>query len=358
MPSLAFLEKDKSTHGDLILRAYKSFVSDEYENVIYVIMGDNKKVSVNGSLFRVFSPLISSILSDNNPKEVPEIILPDFSEEEFTWLIEILTQGSTRLKNIGSLDVLDIKCLAQCLGIVMNNLEFTQDETRTSSLRIRIMSEQFVDAEVPNDLVKNEKDNHDDDDVYEKDVTVVEQPSASNVIEILSDNDEDQSDEPLEEKSVVNQEPKDECDDRSICNLTSRANNNDKCSIFTCDECPREFPTDDGFYHHKIMSYNIGSLCDIGCLLCKKSTKFISLKKLQIHIKTKHGSGPFSCDVCPIPRFRRKKFQSAKDFALHIVYMHANAIKQVRSEYFVKINDSKRLLTIYSFRFLGLGSRR
>merc|ERR1712133_140588 len=110
-----------------------------------------------------------------------------------------------RLKNIGSLDVLDIKCLAQCLRIVMNNLEFTQDETRTSSLRIRIMSEQFVDAEVPNDLVKNEKDNHDDDDVYEEDVTVVEQqPSASNVIEILSDNDEDQSDEPLEEKSVVN----------------------------------------------------------------------------------------------------------------------------------------------------------
>ena len=131
-----------SKHKDLIRKAYESLLNDYNHNPLHVVLKDNKKVSVNGSLIRVFSPFISSILSDNT-KNVPEIMFPDFSEECFTCLIEILTDGTTTpktLKNTGH-DLSSIKCLAQCLGIEMNNLEFTQDKTGTSTanLRIRIL---------------------------------------------------------------------------------------------------------------------------------------------------------------------------------------------------------------------------
>ena len=158
MPSYAFLERDENTHGGLIQKAYNYLLSDNEKNEIQVILKHDKKVSVNGSILRLFSPFISSILSDNL-SSVLEIILPDFCEKHFRCLVEILTEGTTTTDSFkdASVAVKKIKSLAKCLNINMGNL--LSIEVRSppiGNLTIRNLSQQFIDSEAPNLLEENE----------------------------------------------------------------------------------------------------------------------------------------------------------------------------------------------------------
>merc|ERR1719188_1618663 len=90
-------------------------------------------------MFRVFSPLISSILREF-PDSSPDFILPDFKEDCFRHLIEVLTFGHTKVSENSSGK--DLKCLAQCLGIQMDSLY--------SNVKISQISQTFLDSEIPN----------------------------------------------------------------------------------------------------------------------------------------------------------------------------------------------------------------
>ena len=183
MPSFAFLQKDESIHRNLIQKAYKSLLSDNEDNLVHVILKNNKKVSVNRSIFKLFSPFISSIIGDSSSDNSPVIILPDCSRKYFTSFIEILTEGTTRtMKNLKNA-VEKIQSLAECLGIKMTNLVSKQkvgEHFASRSLTIRSLSQQFIDSKVPNVLVEKE---HSDENLIHS--------SDDDVIEIISSDDED-----------------------------------------------------------------------------------------------------------------------------------------------------------------------
>ena len=107
-------------HTTFVADAYHSFLGNDAENVMTFTLEDNCIVkNVNSSMFRVFSPLISSILREF-PDSSQDFILPDFKEDCFRHLIEVLTFGHTKVS--GSSSGKDLKCLAQCLDIQMDTL--------------------------------------------------------------------------------------------------------------------------------------------------------------------------------------------------------------------------------------------
>ena len=187
------LQKDESIHRNLIQKAYKSLLSDNEDNLVHVILRNNKKVSVNRSIFKLFSPFISSIIGDSSSDNSPVIILPDCSRKCFTSLIEILTEGTTAAKIFKNPndEVKDIKCLAQCLGIDLSNLMLEQNlkiqPKVKESLRIKTFSHIFNYAEVPNILSYAQKRNNDE----EEGMTNLNQPSPGNLLEIVSGDDEE-----------------------------------------------------------------------------------------------------------------------------------------------------------------------
>ena len=65
MPSFAFLQKDEEIHRNLIQNVYNSLISDNDDNLIHVTLKNDVKMSVNTAIFKMFSPLINSIISDN-----------------------------------------------------------------------------------------------------------------------------------------------------------------------------------------------------------------------------------------------------------------------------------------------------
>ena len=126
MDLYSLCRKDE-VHKDLITEAYNSFICNDTRNVLSFTLQDNCIFkNVNSSMFRVFSPLISSILQDI-PEARGDIILPDFDEETFRDLIEILSFGYTR--SLDNLPLNNLKSLAKCLSISMDNLSL---DVRTS----------------------------------------------------------------------------------------------------------------------------------------------------------------------------------------------------------------------------------
>ena len=95
MDLYSLCRKDE-VHKDFITEAYNSFICNDTRNVLSFTLQDNCIFkNVNSSMFRVFSPLITSILQDI-PEAGGDIILPDFDEESFRDLIEVLSFGYTR----------------------------------------------------------------------------------------------------------------------------------------------------------------------------------------------------------------------------------------------------------------------
>ena len=121
MDSISFSKKAK-LHEKFIAEAYHSYLCDEAKNLMTFILQDNCIIkNVNSSMFRVFSPLINSILQDFPDSSVNlDIFLPDFSEESFRHLIEVLTFGYSKVGRGANEN--EIKGLAECLNIPMDSL--------------------------------------------------------------------------------------------------------------------------------------------------------------------------------------------------------------------------------------------
>lgn len=353
MPSFAFLQKDGSIHRNLIHKAYESLLNDsEEDTLIHVLLKNNKKVSVNGSIFKLFAPLISSIIGDSSSASNPMIILPDFSRKCFNCLIEILTEGTTTLKTLKNIEnaLEKIQSLAECLGIEMTNLVSNQEAEQnpsTGSLTIRSLSQQFIDSKVPNILVENE-------DVDENLISLQQCPRPSDdVIEIISSEEEDlyeiNCEVPLEEASVCDDvlvnstepSPSYRCEGDmgasvNACNLRSVANNNKKSSkSLFCKICedPREFKTARDLNKHIRMMHRDAMLPKIKCIICHSVEKFYSVAHLTKHISTKHGSVPQTCPMC-----NQVKKTSYK-MASHIKHCHHSYKCDICSQEFKGLPD-------------------
>jgi len=149
------LSRKDEVHKDFITDSYNSFICKDTRNVLSFTLQDNCIIkNVNSSMFRVFSPLITSILQDI-PEAGGDIILPDFDEESFRDLIEVLSFGYTRALDDMSLN--NLKSLAQCLSISMDNL--------SSDVRTSKCSKTFND--VPQFDYNKEPNNNNGDSIIE-----------------------------------------------------------------------------------------------------------------------------------------------------------------------------------------------
>ena len=114
--------------------------------------------------------------------------MPDFDEECLNCLIDILTEGTTKAIKNPKDEVEDIKCLAQCLGIDVTNLQLTQ------SLRIKTFSHLFKHAEVPNFLLEATDGNNNDDEMEENGQTLSEYDMEDDSIGDMDDDIDDKFD--------------------------------------------------------------------------------------------------------------------------------------------------------------------
>ena len=335
MPSFAFLQKDEEIHRNLIQNVYNSLISGNDDNLIHVTLKNDVKMSVNAAIFKLFSPLINSIISEKT-YATPEIILPDFSVVPFRYLIDILTNGSallSRSKKQCKILHKGIQCLAASLGININLNKVVsnkEDQIQPSEgLTISSLSYQFIEAEVPNIL--ESVDNQGGNEAK----TSLKQPS--DVIEVSDDDEDiqvDQCDVSLDEAAVCDivfthpidpgPSSKGRNDRRAsvnFCNLTSKANNNEKYSTsFTCFKCdyPAEFRTAKELYNHEIMLHR-DTRPRIECIICIPSEKYYTVEDLAKHISTSHDSAPKSCPLC---NCKVKKPYSAFKLANHMMNCH------------------------------------
>ena len=366
MPSYAFLERDDNTHGELIQKAYSYLLSDNEKNEIQVTLKHEKKVCVNGSIFKLFSPFISSIVSDI-PFSDLEIILPDFSEKHFRCLVEILTEGSTTTDSFkdASVAVKKIKSLAKCLNINMGNLlSIEVHHPPEGSLTIGSLSQQFIDSEVPNVLEENKDDeNHDDNDVM-----IIEQVSSSKMVQIISSDDEDT---PIENHSriplyarvnandvVVNSiEPRSRSEsvDRVSINssISASINNNEEVEEYKCMECFRKkkFKSVNDLNKHKLEQH---STPRIQCLLCNGYERFFTAKDLSRHIisthfQKRHKSCPQCFKVTKGPvKLAKHMIKSHYSFRCQICFKECVTLHNLNEHMFKKHPKSKAICPIDS----------
>ena len=148
----AVLFKTYSLHEDTVKEAFNSVFSD-HDEVMTVNLKSNVSIhNVNTRLFRVFSPLLDSLLSatyQNNPQV---ILLPDFDEDCFHHLIQILSYGSSKITSKDVPKLLEIQSLANCLRIDMKNLQTTsviEDSSQNGSNLVFSSCSQKL-LEVPN----------------------------------------------------------------------------------------------------------------------------------------------------------------------------------------------------------------
>ena len=110
------------THGNFISEAFKTYRAfttgfQDQQNKFILIFGDQRIMEFVG-IFKVFSPLLNSILRDFSPSETKSIILQDFSLRSFQHLCHLLATGVTKVQD--QADVAGVKSLAQCFN---NNME-------------------------------------------------------------------------------------------------------------------------------------------------------------------------------------------------------------------------------------------
>ena len=118
MEFLSFF-RDEIVHRNFISEAFKAYLaadSEDQQNKFTFIFGDQRTVEFVG-IFKVFSPLLNSILTDCPSSESKSIILPDFSLGSFQHLCHLLATGVTKVQD--QADVEGVKSLAQCFNINM-----------------------------------------------------------------------------------------------------------------------------------------------------------------------------------------------------------------------------------------------
>ena len=154
MESFLF-SKDEILHNEIINDSYNGYVKTGDMKLLNLHLHDNSTiVGINSFIFRIFSPLLNSILCDTLVTDVhtQDILLPDFSAEVCRHLIEILRSGKTSVDENSKLD--QLRCLAGCLGIDMNNMVLSSD----SEVKISSISQMFVESNVPNLLHEDLED--------------------------------------------------------------------------------------------------------------------------------------------------------------------------------------------------------
>lgn len=125
MPSYLFLERDGNIHKELIQKVYKSWIDDNNDEMIRVILKDKREVKMPLSVFKMFSSYSPLLNSENIGKSA--IFLPDFGEECLISLIEILSNGVSKRQSLKDPReaVEETKLLARSLGIEVRNLHPT-----------------------------------------------------------------------------------------------------------------------------------------------------------------------------------------------------------------------------------------
>ena len=117
---LISFSRDETVHGNVISEAFKTYLATDFEdqqNKLTFIFGDQRTMEFVG-IFKIFSPLLNSILTDLPSSESKSIILPDFSLSSFQHLCHLLATGVTKVQD--QADVAGVKSLAQCFN---NNME-------------------------------------------------------------------------------------------------------------------------------------------------------------------------------------------------------------------------------------------
>merc|ERR1719420_1110390 len=124
MEILSF-SRDETVHGNVISEAFKTYLATDFEdqqNKFTFIFGDQRTMEFVG-IFKVFSPLLNSILTDLPTSESKSIILPDFSLSSFQHLCHLLATGVTKVQN--QADVTGVMSLAQCFSINLEKMTLT-----------------------------------------------------------------------------------------------------------------------------------------------------------------------------------------------------------------------------------------
>ena len=76
---LISFSRDEIVHGNVIIDAFKTYLATDFEdqhNKFTFIFGDQRTMEFVG-IFKIFSPLLNSILTDLPSSESKSIILPD-----------------------------------------------------------------------------------------------------------------------------------------------------------------------------------------------------------------------------------------------------------------------------------------
>ena len=148
MESFIF-SKNERKHEEIINESYAGYLNSDDNRSVDLHLSDNSTiVAVNSCIFRIFSPLLNTLLSETST-DVQDIILPDFSVDICTLMMEILTTGKTSIKDRRK--VQELKSLANVMNIDMSNLVLSSSDPASGSrVKISSISQKFLEANVSN----------------------------------------------------------------------------------------------------------------------------------------------------------------------------------------------------------------
>ena len=103
---LISFSRDETVHGNVISEAFKTYLATDFkdqQNKFTFIFGDQRTMEFVG-IFKVFSPLLNSILMDCPSSESKSIVLPDFSLSSFQHLCHLTVglKGKHGKKNVAA----------------------------------------------------------------------------------------------------------------------------------------------------------------------------------------------------------------------------------------------------------------
>ena len=93
--------RSETIHEEIVNESYTAHLNSDDSKLVNLHVRDNNIiVPVNSCIFRIFSPLLNSLLCETSSDvQDLDIFLPDFSADICTLMIEILTIGETSIKD-------------------------------------------------------------------------------------------------------------------------------------------------------------------------------------------------------------------------------------------------------------------
>ena len=121
------------SHVTVVNQIFSQFFNNTSPLLKMVFINNVVVENISGTVLRVFSKLINSLLKDVPKDTVPELILPEVDVECFKKLLELLLSGKTTLSISSGVTVKMILDLAACLQINMETLTRVGNEAKNTS---------------------------------------------------------------------------------------------------------------------------------------------------------------------------------------------------------------------------------